>query len=245
MDEVLDIDVKALMQNILKRIWIVILCAILTAAVSLMYTVNFVTPTYKASVSMYINNNSGASDRVSSSDLAVALQLALTYVNIVKSDTVLEEVVETTGLNLTVEEIKSMMSAEVVDETEMFRVSIVSPDPQMSADIANAIASVAPAEISKIIEGSNAKVIDYAKVPTSRFAPSYTTNTVVGGLVGGFVAIAVIVISVLADSCVRGEDDLMRIYKVPVLGAIPDFAASAKYTERYGGYGEYSERRKA
>lgn len=245
MEEVMEIDIRTLMKNLLKRAWIIVICAVLTAAVSLMYTVNFVTPTYRASVSMYINNNSDISSQVSSSDLAVALQLANTYVNIIKSNTVLEKVVETTGLNLTAEEIKQMMSAEVVDETEMFRVSIISPNAQMSADIANAIASVAPAEISMIIAGSNAKVIDYAKVPTSRYAPNYTVNTVVGGLVGAVVAIAVIAISVLADGSVCSEDDLMRIYQAPVLGAIPDFAASMKYTENYGRHGEYSERREA
>ena len=251
MDEIMGIDIKTMMQGILKRIWIVILCAILTAAVALMYTVNFVTPTYRASASMYINNNTSDSDKVYSGDLAVALQLAITYVNIIQSEAVLEEVVETTGLELTAKQIKSMMTAEVVDESEMFRISIVSPNPQMAADIANAIVDVAPAEISRIIEGSSAKVIDYAKVPTTRYSPNYTNNTIIGGLVGGFLAVAVIVITMIADTCIHTEDDLMRIYQAPVLGAIPDFAASVKYSEKYGGYGRYGgygenkERRKA
>ena len=254
MDEFMDIDVRVLFQGILKRAWIIIVCTILAAAVALMYTMNFVTPTYKASASMYINNNSHkgtTSDKVSSGDLAVALQLSVTYVNIIQSDAVLDKVVETTGFELTSNQIKSMMSAEVVGETEMFRISIVGPNAQMAADIVNAIADIAPDEISRIIEGSSAKVIDYAKVPNSQYGPNYTTNTVIGGFIGAVLSVAVIVITTLADTCIHTEADLTRIYQAPVLGAIPDFVASAKYSEKYGGYGgyggygEYKERRKA
>lgn len=242
MDEMIEIDVKELLRGLWKRAWIIVLCAVLTAAISLVYTVNFITPTYKASVTMYVNNNSEVSSGMTSSDLAVALQLVNTYVNIIQSDKVLEKVVEETGLNLTAAQIRSMLSAEVVDETEMFRVSIISPNAKMSTDIVNAIASIAPDEISLIVEGSNAKVIDYAKEPTSRHAPSYTGNTVLGGIIGAVLVIAVIVIAMLADNRVKNESDLGKIYNIPVLGVIPDFAETVKQKEKAA---ERKERRRA
>lgn len=242
MDEMMEVDLKALVRGIFKRWWIIVLCAVLAAAVSLAYTVNYITPTYKTSVTLYVNNNSDNSQTVSSSNLAVALQLVKTYVNIIKSDTVLEKVVEQTGLNLQVGQIRQMMSADVVDETEMFKVSVVSPNAQMSADIANAIASIAPAEISKIIEGSSAKVVDYAKVPTRPSSPSYTVNTILGGATGAALALVLIVVFMLCDHRVRNENDLIRICQVPVLGSIPDFTETAKHAERIG---DKKERRKA
>lgn len=232
MEETMVLDVMQLLKGIWKRAWLVIMCTVLAAAISLVYTINFITPTYKASVSMYVNNNSNISSSLTSSDLAVALQLANTYVNIIQSDSVLEKVVEETGLNLTTEQIRNMLSAEVVGETEMFQVSIVSPNPRMSKDIVNAIASIAPTEISRIIEGSSAKVIDYAKEPTERYSPNYTTNTILGGLIGAVVVMVVIAAFILADGCVRNEDDLMKIGQFPVLGAIPDFTESTKRIEK-------------
>lgn len=226
-----EINLKDLIQTLLKRAWIIILCAVLGAAVSLVYTVKFVTPTYKAGVTMYVNNNTTISG-MTSSDLAVALQLANTYVNIIKSDAVLDKVIDETGLNLSASQIRGMLSAEVVDETEMFQVNIISPDPQMSADIVNAIAAIAPDEISRIIEGSSAKVIDYAKVPANRYAPSYTSNTILGGFAGAAVVIAVILILKFTDGRVQTEDDLLAISKIPVLGTIPDFAETARQQEK-------------
>lgn len=232
MDEVMELDVKELLRTLWKRAWIIILCAALAASISLVYTRNFITPTYKASATMYVNNNSEATSAMTSSDLAVALQLVNTYVNIIQSDKVLERVIDATGLNISSAQIRQMLSAEVVGKTEMFRVSIVSPNPQMSMDIVNAIASIAPAEISQIVKGSDAKVVDYAKLPASPYAPNYVTNTILGGLIGAFVVIAVIVLIMLTDYRVRSENDLMKICKVPVLGAVPDFMESAKQIEK-------------
>ena len=242
MEEKNELDLKGLIRDIVKRAWIVVLCAAVLAATTLVYTVNFVEPTYKASVTMYVNNNAESNGNVSSSNLAVALQLAKTYVNIIKSDMVLDKVIEKAALtSVTTEDIRQMLSAEVVDETEIFQVSIISPNPKMSADIVNAIASIAPGEIHQIIEGSTAKVVDYAKVPTQRYAPNYVTNTILGALAGAVLAVLLIVIFRLSDNRIKDKEDLTQICQVPVLGAIPDFVEAAKYTEKPG---EKKERRK-
>ena len=242
MEDVMELDVKVMLREILKRAWIIVLCAVIAASATLLCTVNFVTPTYKASVTLYVNNSTDNTGVVSSQALSVALQLVKTYVNVIKSEAVLNQVIEKTGMNLTATEIREMLSAQSIEKTEMFEVSIISPNPQMSADIANAIANVAPGEISEIIQGSNAKVVDYARVPTERYGPNYFGNTILGGIFGVFLAVAAILVSLLLDNRVKNEDDLLRICQVPVLGTIPDFTES---TEAYVAYGKKNERRRA
>ena len=223
MEETVEFDIKELLSVLIKKAWIIILCAVLVSTAVLVYTANFVQPLYSAEVTLYVNNNSSQnSTAISSSDLAVALRLVATYVNIVESDMVLEKVIEETGIMLTSAQVRSMLSAEPVGETEMFVVRITSPDPQMSADLVNAIAEVAPARISAVIEGSSAKVIDYARVPKSRSFPNYTTNTIVGALVGAVAAIAVILLQARLDNRIKKEEDLTNLFNIPVLGRIPD-----------------------
>lgn len=229
MNQNIEIDLGIVAKVLLKRIWIILLCAILVGVGSLIYTVNFVQPMYQANVTMYVNNNSSKDNQyVSSSDLAVALRLVTTYVNIIKSDRVLERVIEDTGLMLTTSQVRAMISAEPEGETEMFRVTVTSANPQMSADIANTIAKVAPAEIAEIIEGSSAKIIDEARVPQKHSYPSYGVRAVVGFLIGGFLAIFVFVLMYLLDIRIRSEEDLKNICDVPVLGVIPNLTNDAK-----------------
>lgn len=235
MEEQMEINLKEVFRALLKNAWIIALCAVLVGSVVLAYTVNFVTPMYQSHVTLYVNNGSNESGTVSSSALAVQLQLVNSYVTIIESDTVLEKVISDSGFNLTAKDIREMLTAEPVDETEMFRVNITSPNAQMSADVANAIANVAPAEISKIIEGSSAKVIDYAKVATSRISPNYTVSAITGVLVGALLASTVIVLSVCLDKQVKSEEELLKICPIPVLGAIPDFTQINKEDEKRGG----------
>ena len=229
----IEIDLQKFMKLLLKRAWVILLCAILVGTSVLVYTINFVTPMYEASVSIYVNNNSGKDNSyISSSDLAVALRLVATYVNIIQSNTVLDRVIAETGLQLTASQLREMVSAEAMGETEMFRVTVTTPNPQMSADLANAIAAVAPNEITNIIEGSAAKIIDYAKVPQSQSAPSYTLNTILGTLIGAMVAIIVIFIQMLTDVRIKTEEDLTKIHPIPVLGVIPDMTGNTNAIDK-------------
>lgn len=236
MNEIREIDLNKIFKVLLKRVWVIVLCAVLAGALTLVYTVNFVTPMYTASVAMYVNNNNNTaySGTVSSSNLAVALQLVKTYVNIIQSDTVLEKVIAEADIDLTPAQVRGMLTAESVNETEMFRVTITSPDPEMSANIANTIADVAPAEISAIIEATSAKVVDYARIPNAPSSPNVIRNTVLGIVVGALLSVVAIVVAQMLDMRIKDEADLLAICDIPVLGRIPDMTLVAQNTEKKG-----------
>lgn len=229
MTEKVEIDLNEMLRLILKRAWIIVLCAVIVGASVLAYTVNFVTPQYQTSVTIYVNNNSGKETAyISSADLAVALKLVSTYVNIIQSNTVLDKVIAEAGLLLETDQLRKMISTEVMGETEMFQVIVTTPNPQMSVELANAIAKVAPDVITEIIEGSSAKIIDYARLPKGPSSPNYLMSAVVGALVGAILAIAVILIQNMMDACVHNEEELEKICSIPVLGLIPDLTIEAQ-----------------
>lgn len=227
MEETFELDLKELAKELWKRVWIIVLCTVIVASAMLVYTAAFATPQYKASTMIYVNNNSNnTNNTLSSADLAVALRLVGTYVNILKSDAVLTDVIAKSGVDLDTDEIREMLDSEVVEETEIFRVSVTSPSPEMSANIANAIADVAPGKISAILEGSSAKVIDRAKVPEKPSSPNIIINTAVGGAVGMVLSVLAIAVYMMVDKRVKDEEDLMKICPIPVLGKIPDMNLS-------------------
>lgn len=229
MNDHIEIDLGEYIKLLIKRIWLVALCAVLLGTSVLVYTKNFVSPKYQASVSIYVNNNSQKDGMaISSADLAVALRLVATYVNIIQSDTVLDKVIHETGLMLSTAQVRGMITAEAIGETEMFKVTVTTPNPQMSADLANAIADVAPNVISEIIEGSSAKVIDRAKVPTHQSSPNATTNAMIGAVFGALLAMLVILLQMLLDVRVKSEEDLNKICQIPVLGIIPQLNTDTK-----------------
>ena len=231
----IEIDLQKLLWAYLRKWWLIVACGLVVAAAALLYTMNCITPLYRASVTIYVNNISAGEriDYVSGSNLSAAQQLVNTYVNIIRSDTVLQKVVEQSELGYTAAQIRGIMSAAQVDGTELFNVYIVHPDPEMAAHIANAVAEVAPGEIEKIVEGSSTKIIDYAKVPTSRYSPSYSRNTMLGGVIGVVLAVAYVTLRYLLDTRLKDEDDLLQLFDLPILGRIPSFS---QLNSKKGGY---------
>lgn len=222
-----ELDLREWGRALLKRIWIIVLSAVVLGAAVLVYTARFVPPKYMAEVTMYLNNRSSSlgGDYMDSSDYAVALRQVETYTKIITSNAVLDKVAEQSGLKITGDQIRGMMSATAVGETEMFKVSVISTDPEMSAKIANTIADVAPTTIKTQFKlGSEAHVVDYARVPRGRYSPSYTVNTVIGAFAGAVMAAVAILLQMHLDVRVKKEADLSKIFKAPVLGTIPELA---------------------
>lgn len=223
------IDLKDYGKLLLKRIWVVVLCVVLLGSATFVYTKVAVSPMYEAGISVYVNNSSQkGSSYVSSSDLAVARVLAETYVNIIQSDRVLDEVIARTGLRMNANQLRGLVKAEPVNETEMFRVVVTTTSPKISADLANVIADVAPGVISEIIEGSSAKIIDYAKVPETPSSPSVSRNTLIGAILGLVLAAGLVFLEMIFNTRIQTEEDLTRVYDMPVLGSIPDMSESGK-----------------
>ena len=227
--EAFEIDLQKLFFAYLNKWWLLLVYAVTAAALIAVFTVNFITPMYTASVTIYVNN-AGRDQKVNyitGSNLETSKQLVNTYIQIMGSDSVLEKVSATGNLGMEAKEIRRCMHAAQKGEAEIFAVKISHPDPQMAAKIANAIAEVAPGEIESYVEGSSTKVIDYAKVPKGPSSPNLTKNIVLGGLIGGLLAVAYITLIFLLDVRIKDEEELAQLFGIPVLGQIPGFGTES------------------
>lgn len=241
----IEIDLWKLPQAYLKKWWMIALAVVVLAGASMLYTMNCVTPKYRASVTIYVNNNRSSEklDYVSSNDLSTSQKLVNTYTNMLTSDTVLEKVIESTGQEYTSDQLRKLISTQQVDETEIFKVFVVHPDPTVAAQLANAVALTAPEVIADFVEGSSTKIIDYAKLPTSPYSPSYTKNVLVGGMAGALLAVAFISIQTLLDVRIKDEMDLIDLFSYPILGQIPDLEQRESTRHAYGeGYVQENKR---
>lgn len=246
-ENVLEIDLQKLVFAYLKKWWLILACAVIAGLIAYVYTAHFVTPMYESSVTIYVNNSRSGEqvDSISSSNLTTSQKLVNTYINMIRSDTVLEKVAEASELDISAGGIREAMSASQIDETEIFKVTITHADPQTAADIANAIAEVAPAEIADFVEGSSTKIIDYAKVSVNPSSPNLKRTCLLGTFVGILISMIYVTLRVLLDVRIKTDEDLTAMFDIPVLGQIPDFNVAQKKHRGYGqnGYATAVENR--
>ncbi len=238
MNNMKEINLSEIVSALLRKAWLIAVLAVLAGILSYAYTANFVTEMYRSSITVYVNNRISVDDNtnVSNTDLSTSVRLVATYINILKSERVLSPVAEQVGDGVSSASIRASMNARSLNETEVFEVTISHKNPYMAAEIANAIADVAPGKIEEIIVGSSTKIIDRAKPATAPYTPNKSQNTVVGMAVGAVVAVAIIILQTLMDVRVKGEEDLAAISDAPVLGLIPDLAIEMKGQYGYSGY---------
>ena len=226
--KVREIDVWRIIKVIWHRLWAVILVAAMGGAIAFAYATYSIKPKYQASTLMYVNNNalsvSGQRFTISASNLSAAQGLVNTYVVILNTRKTLTAVLEKSGLQnkYSYSQIRSMIHAESVDNTEIFQVTVTSTNAEEAARIANTIAAVLPEKIGDVMDGNLAKVVDYAVVNNGKVSPN-TNRYVIIGIVLGAVACAVLLVIIdYFDDVIRSEEELKQVMDVPSLAAIPD-----------------------
>lgn len=235
-NEELEIDLLRLIRALWKRAVAVVLVTVLFAVAFFGYTAAFVKPLYKAKALMYVNSNSvslgGTKVSISQSELTAAKTLVDTYIVIMKTRTTLEEVIERAELPYSYGQLQGMIEASDVNGTEVFSVEVTSTNPREAALIANAIAEILPSKISAIVEGSSARIVDYAVVPAEKDSPSLMKNAVIGAALGFVLSCGVVIVLELLDDKIHDSDYLIQTYDIPVLAVIPDLL-SAKNSNSY------------
>lgn len=235
-NEELEIDLLRLIRALWKKAWAIILVAVIFATVMLGYTVTFVKPLYKAEVLMYVNSSSvslgGTKVSISQSELTAAKTLVDTYIVIMQTRATLEEVIEKAELSYTYEELKEMVEASAVNDTEIFSIEVTSTSPAEAELIANTVAEILPEKISSVVEGSSARIVDYAVTPQKKDSPSLTKNAAIGAILGFVFSCGVVVVLELMDDKIHDSDYLIQTYDIPVLAVIPDLLS----TKNSGGY---------
>ncbi len=233
----MEIDLLRLVYALMHKAWAIILAAIIFGGCAFAYTQFMVTPMYKARTLMYVNNNDisvgGAQVSISQADLAASQKLVATYIVILETRSTLNEVIQKANVPYTYEQMVGMVSANAVNSTEIFYVDVIGPNPKEAERIANTIGQVLPEKISSIVEGSSARIVDYAVEPSVPCSPNVTKNIVLGMLLGILLSSGVIIVLELMDDQIHDTDYLLNTYELPVLAVVPDLQSSSKNKSGY------------
>ena len=224
-DRYASIDLVMLTIYLLKRCWLIILCA--SVGFGFMYWNSCqVGDTYTASGTMYVYNanpnliNYGYTNVA---DLNSAVQLVDTYAQVVKSNRVMDAIVERMipiHPGITTGRISGSLSMGTVSETGVVRVSSRTNDPTLSTDIVNTVLDVAPAEIKRVVGAGDIQIIDYASSPLLPDARQDKRQGLIGALAGAIAAAALLVLLFLLNQKIEDSKELTELYDLPILASV-------------------------
>lgn len=240
-DEYVEIDLKRIFAALWHKIWLVLLAAVVFAVVTFVCVYFFVTRQYQSSAMFYVNNSDisvgAASLNISSSDITASKDLVQSYIVILYTRDTLMDVIARSGVDRSYTELRSMISAEAVEETEIFQVTVTSPSPSEAYQIARAIEVSLPERIDGIIDGTTAKPVETAIQSNSISSPDYPQSALIGFAAGFLLMALLVILQEVFDVTIRSEEDMVQVCHHPVLASVPDMGAPGKGSYYYYGYG--------
>ncbi|MGL5652654.1 MAG: YveK family protein [Paraclostridium sp.] len=188
-----NIGIKGYLQIIKRRSWIMFLITFIAILVSTGVSFFAVNPVYEANTTLLVDiNKKPGAEIVTSEQLSVSEKLAVTYGEIIKSKSVLNEVEDSLDLNCGYEELSDKVNVSSINKTQIISVSVQDTNPKRAAEIANAIPTAFQQEVKRITEANDVKVIDKAVVPSKPTKPNKATIIAISAILGIMISLFVI-----------------------------------------------------
>mgnify|MGYP000009208526 FL=1 len=225
-NEVIDLTeiLIAVRQHLLELIFVTLAAALVGFTVSKF----LMTPKYDSSALMIVNTRQDVNANVTSDQINSATQLVSTYSIIIKSDTVLQRVIDNLGLNLTYAKLNKRVTVAAVDDTQVMKITVQSDSPEWARQVCEQIITVAPDVIKEAVEAGSVKVISNPSLATEPVSPNIEKNTMLAAAVGFVLVIGIIVLQVLLDNKINTEEDVTKYLDMTVLGVIPQYDQGGK-----------------
>ena len=218
-----EIDLRAILQLLRRNLALLIVVTLVFGAGAYLFSSFFMTKKYEANATIIVNNLSDGQTTVNSGEITAAQNLADLYAIIIKSDTVLQEVINRKMLNMTYEELRSAINVSSINSTQVITVSIVHENAETAKKIIESVVEVAPPIIKDRVEAGSVEVISEPSITNNGnpVSPNSRRNALLGAAVGLILTLAFVFIKELTNNTFKTEEDITEELKIPVLGLIP------------------------
>jgi capsular polysaccharide biosynthesis protein len=198
---------------------------ILAVTLGVVYTWVIANPQYEATTSVIVQIDTSGGTTTDYNAVLTLQRLIKTYQEFIKSDRVLDSVIEELDLDMTPSQIKENLSIISVTDSLVLQIKYTDDTPIDSAIIVNMIAE----KLIDAVDGGNypqlkdkLAILDIAKVPLSPSSPNKPLNVVISVLIGGVLGVGFVFIKEMLDNTFKSKKELESVLKLPVIGSIPD-----------------------
>ena len=216
-----EIDLVEIFYLLWGKLLNIILCLFLGAGIAFAYSYFLITPTYRATSKMYILSAS-KNTVVNLSDLQIGSALKADYKALLTSRELLEDVIYKLDLDYSYSQLESMITVTNPTDTRILVITVTSTDPVEAANIANKLAAQGKIWLPEVMKTDEPTVYEKAVVPTRKYKPSYSRNTLLGGMIAALLYCVFLIIRYLMDDTLKTSDDVFKYLDLTPLAVVPE-----------------------
>lgn len=222
MEETLNLE--DILEVIKKNLAMIIALVLLFGAAAAFATAFLMTPQYEANTQILVSQ-SQESESVNNQDIQASLQLINTYRDIIKSPTVLDDVVSNLDLEQNTAALANQITVNNQDQSQVVTVTVTNENPQDAETIANEIAEVFQERVQEVMNVDNVSILAPADVgdEPSPVSPQPLINIAIGMILGGLLGLGIAFLRAFLDKRVTTDEEIQKHLELPVLGTIAKF----------------------
>ncbi len=207
-----------------KKIQIILIIAIFLV-IGFMYSYIFLTPEYQSKTSILLaksNTTEGVGATITSTDITLNQKLVSTYSELLKTESLLTQVISNLGIQKTPEELKENITVSAKADTEIIEIKVVDKKSEMAAKIANEVANVFIEKVAKeYYNMDNVYIVDQAKKAEIPYNISHAKDFIKFGIIGIIVAIIYALVTSMLDTTIKSKEEVEKKLGLTVLTTIP------------------------
>jgi capsular polysaccharide biosynthesis protein len=219
--EEIEIDLGEVLFMLWHYAWMIVLSALVAGLFGFLISRFAITPMYESSTTVWIVNKNEETSNLAYSDLQLGSQLTKDYAELIKSRTVLEQVIANLGLEDTYNSLLKRVDVTNLTDTRILVISVKDSDPLWAQRIDDEVRNAANNHILEVTDVEAVNVSDYANLPLEPVSPKILQWTVIGAAIGAFLCIVVLLLRFLLDDTIKTGEDVERYLNISSLGMIP------------------------
>lgn len=220
-NEEIEIDLREIMTALLRKKWLIMIIGIAVALAAFLASRYVLVPQYDSTTKIYVMNKQDSTSVVTYSDLQTGAQLTKDYMTLVTSRPVTDAVISELGLEMAHEDLVGIITVSNPTDTRILQITVRYSDANMAQRIADSLRKASASHITKVMDIEQVNVVEEANLPMGPSSPDVKRNTLLGGILGIFLAGFGVILLFILDDSIKMPDDVERYLGISVLSSIP------------------------
>lgn len=236
-----ELNIKDILKILNRGKWLIIILTIVGLLAGYIFNSKYTTPLYEATTKIILSakedelaeilgsvgytSKNGPKDEISSDELTLNEKLVNTYTEIIKSESVMDRVIQNLNLKLTTKQLISNVTVTQENESAVLKVRVKAKDAETSTKIAAEITKVFFQRIEELYNITSAKVLDEPKINETPVNISPIKYSAIGAAIGLALSLGILLVIYMLNDNIKSEEDIEKGTKLPVLASIGRFSS--------------------
>lgn len=216
-----EINLEELFKFFLSKIKFILLSVGVCLLLGFIYVQFILTPMYHSSTTLIlVSNNNQQNSAALQSEVNLNKNLVTTYSEIVKSRSVLSQVIDQLKLDDTVEELSKRITVSSVENTEIIKIQVSDKNNKEAKKIASTTSKVFMKEVQKIYNLTNVSTIDEASLEKAPYNVNLAKQLVIAAALGLVGSMGIVFLIFYFDTTIKSSKDVEEKLGLPVIGNV-------------------------